>query len=541
MKRKILTLLITICLVINCFGFVVWADDEINEVDESYQEDEELSDGVAAFVIRLYDIALDRTASSDEISAWIEKLFLYEECGVSMAYGFVYSEEFQNKRYPDDVYVDKMYDMLLGRKADSEGKAYWISNLQNGMNREDIFAGFANSQEFYNLCYSYGVVSGTYIKGIGMERNAKINGFVSRLYNMCLGRRGDYAGQAMWVSGLADGSITGVDVAFGFFYSVELNDGTCNDFKYVDLLYSVLMDRMGDFDEVCDWVEILKNTSRNNVFDGFANSIEFNNICSDYGIVKGQSQYASVPDFYASREHGNLSELEDLYQLEDEIGKKYEVTIYIGDEVPSFTYEDDNGYPCYDHDTLKAALEMIDSSFELYPIELLYRITNSSVNGFDIYLVGEIGDYAGYTNKTTYIVYRADMINSQPDTIHHELSHVIDVAIDLRYPTYLNPVEWASLNPQGFNYLGNYEDFLECDYQYNHDYFIRAYATTFMTEDLATLFEYSMTYYLFNNGEPSSLTPEILAKMKYYFDAIRKVYGSDDWPEVMPWEEILYH
>lgn len=52
------------------------------------------------------------------------------------------------KTYSDDSYVDFLYTSILGRTESDEERQAWITNLQNGTNREEAFYNFLNSSEF---------------------------------------------------------------------------------------------------------------------------------------------------------------------------------------------------------------------------------------------------------------------------------------------------------------------------------------------------------------------------------------------------------
>ena len=114
---------------------------------------------------------------------------------------------------------------------------------------------------------------------------AKINEFVERLYVNCLGRNSDEEGKNAWVNILITGKATGSEVAYGFFYSREfLNLNVPND-VYLRKLYLTFLDRMPDKDGFNAWIRLLDNgRSRLEIFEGFAKSREFENICNKYGI-----------------------------------------------------------------------------------------------------------------------------------------------------------------------------------------------------------------------------------------------------------------
>lgn len=287
--KKIITTLLTFVMVFSLFSIP----------SSAYS-----NEGVEGFVARCYDIALGREPDDESLKGWCDQLRNGDACGVSVAFGFVYSPEFQNAGFDNATYVEKMYNMLLGRASDKDGKAYWVQQLDAGANREDIFFGFANSTEFFDLCSSYGIYSGYYIPGVGMQRNADINGFVDRLYRICLGRHGDMGSQAGYVQQLAAGAVNGSAVATNFVFSAEYMDNCESITDFVTTLYQAILGRNPDEPGLNAWADNYLSSywTLEQLFDGFANSAEFDSICSEYGIVKGTStlgrnipSLASVP------------------------------------------------------------------------------------------------------------------------------------------------------------------------------------------------------------------------------------------------------
>ena len=56
--------------------------------------------------------------------------------------------------------MKNLYQAMMGRGADSAGLADWVGRIAAGESREDVFYGFVGSQEFSNLCASYGIDRG---------------------------------------------------------------------------------------------------------------------------------------------------------------------------------------------------------------------------------------------------------------------------------------------------------------------------------------------------------------------------------------------
>lgn len=111
--------------------------------------------------------------------------------------------------------------------------------------------------------------------------------FVERLYKECLGRTSDAQGREDWTSLLMEGSIGGKDTARGFFFSEELMNANVSNEEYVTLLYKVMLDRTPDLQGYQTWVDLLAaGTDRMDIFNGFGDSVEFGNLCEQYGIER---------------------------------------------------------------------------------------------------------------------------------------------------------------------------------------------------------------------------------------------------------------
>ncbi len=114
-------------------------------------------DKVTLFVTRLYNVCLDREPDSEGLNNHCQALWNHSHTGSQIAYGFVFSEEFSAKNYDDATFVEYLYNAFMNRGSDPAGKADWVNRLENGATREDVFWGFANSQEFNSLCQQYGI------------------------------------------------------------------------------------------------------------------------------------------------------------------------------------------------------------------------------------------------------------------------------------------------------------------------------------------------------------------------------------------------
>ena len=169
--------------------------------------------------------------------------------------------------------------------TDTDGKANWVSLLDNGVSRAYVLKGFTDSSEFNNLCSVYGIQQGTITTSENRDKNPQVTAFVNRLYTIAMNRAADVNGLNDWTGKLLAKTKTPKQVASGFVFSQEMANRNLSNQEYVTMLYRTMMDREPDEAGLNDWVTRLQSgTSRQSVFDGFADSTEFDNIVRAYGL-----------------------------------------------------------------------------------------------------------------------------------------------------------------------------------------------------------------------------------------------------------------
>ena len=112
------------------------------------------------FATRLYTTCLNRAADQNGLMAWARQLANRRNTGVQAASGFFFGTEFTNQHVNNGEYVNRLYRTFMGREADSAGYNAWVRQLNSGTSREEVFNGFAMSNEFGNICASYGIERG---------------------------------------------------------------------------------------------------------------------------------------------------------------------------------------------------------------------------------------------------------------------------------------------------------------------------------------------------------------------------------------------
>ena len=264
---------------INLF-YMIFTPEAAEEVTP---EPEPMSD-VEAFVRRMYTVALGREAEAEGVAYWTARLLSLEDDGAAIARGFFVGDEFVGKNYSNREYLNVLYQTFFSREADTEGEAYWSSQLENGKTRESVLAGFVNSDEFFTLCADYGISRG-YLREDGSAVNSGVYRFTERLYTKVLERSGEKDGIEYWVIRMDIGACSPEDAAKSFFESNEYLGKQTSDEKYIMTLYHTFMDREAEADGLTYWKNVLNSgTDRQTVLSGFANSDEFKEIMAEYGL-----------------------------------------------------------------------------------------------------------------------------------------------------------------------------------------------------------------------------------------------------------------
>jgi len=239
------------------------------------------------FVDRLYEVALGRESESEGKAFWVDQVQSGKLTGADCAREFLNSAEFNDRNLSDEEFVKVLYQTFFNRDAEEDisGYQYWLNELKT-QGRKDVIDGFIDSTEWCNVCASYGVRSGAATaKATKASDNA--TAFATRLYTECLGREPEQEGLNFWSLALTNLEVTGTKAAREFFYSQEFIDGNYDNEEYLNRLYLTFMGREPDSNGLNYWLDLLDNdVSRDSIFDSFSTSDEFKAICSDYAILE---------------------------------------------------------------------------------------------------------------------------------------------------------------------------------------------------------------------------------------------------------------
>ena len=240
---------------------------------------------IRAFVSRLYTVALGRDAEQAGLDDWTNRLMTGQESGAQVAQGFFFSDEFKNKNLSEDAYVNVLYRTMFDRDADEGGKSNWMKSLRNGMSREFVYHGFAESDEFQNLCNRFGIIRGSVELSQARDQNENVSAFVARIYYKALNRSYlDDEGMNNWTGQILNGKDP-AEVVWGFIFSDEFKNRNLNNDQFIKVMYETYFDREADTDGYNDWMNRMNSgATREDVVNGFSGSQEFYNLVKSFGL-----------------------------------------------------------------------------------------------------------------------------------------------------------------------------------------------------------------------------------------------------------------
>ncbi|MGL5139251.1 MAG: DUF4214 domain-containing protein, partial [Beijerinckiaceae bacterium] len=106
-------------------------------------------DGVAGQGYRIYQAAFARTPDKNGLDFWVAKMDSGEAL-LNVAQGFLASSEAQAAygQAPNaGEYVSRLYQNVLGRAGEAGGVSFWTAELNNGVSKANVLAGFSESAE----------------------------------------------------------------------------------------------------------------------------------------------------------------------------------------------------------------------------------------------------------------------------------------------------------------------------------------------------------------------------------------------------------
>jgi uncharacterized delta-60 repeat protein len=201
----------------------------------------------AVFLNRVYETVLGRPVDAGGLAHWEDQLM----AGLSRTQVVATIEN--SPEYRAHV-VDQLYQRLLGRPADPGGEQLFANALANGATVEDVEAAMYGSAEYFQ------------------RAGSTTAGFLNRLYRDTLGRALDSTGNQTWTTALAGGVPRGAVAALVLASTEAIQD-------VVTGYYTQYLDRSADPGGLAVWVGQRQQGTRDEAIQaGFLGSGEFFNL-----------------------------------------------------------------------------------------------------------------------------------------------------------------------------------------------------------------------------------------------------------------------
>ncbi len=113
---------------------------------------------VTMFVARLYEKCMNRTFDTQGLTNWVSQLAAGRYGGAEVAIKFFSSPEMAEQNLSDQEFLEAAYHAVLNRDPDESGMKTWTKKLKAGTSRDKVISDFTGSQEFIDLCGSYGII-----------------------------------------------------------------------------------------------------------------------------------------------------------------------------------------------------------------------------------------------------------------------------------------------------------------------------------------------------------------------------------------------
>ncbi|HAF25981.1 MAG TPA: hypothetical protein DCG85_01560, partial [Lachnospiraceae bacterium] len=138
------------------------------------------------FVGNLYKGLLLRKGRKSEVTYWVNKLTGKELSLADVVRRFVDSDEFKARNLDDVTYVDSLYKGMFGRSPEEWELKYWLDAIANSADRDNVLAGFLNSDEFFGVRTKVRMAKGDVSNRAEVKYNQGLYEFVLRNYHIIL-------------------------------------------------------------------------------------------------------------------------------------------------------------------------------------------------------------------------------------------------------------------------------------------------------------------------------------------------------------------
>lgn len=225
------------------------------------------------FLDNVYETMLNRESDLDGKAYWNEKILSGDTGILDFLNQILSQEEFKNLEVSSEDFINKSYNLLMSREPDEDGLNYWIGELGDKPNKQkqlELINSMAHSEEFMKKINELGIVlkkveqKPSETDGVVSEQNSELDIFIKNSYEYILGRKYDNDGLNYWKDQLISKNKGAIDLINQFLSLEEFKNRNLSDQQFIEIIYKVLFNREAEKDGLNYWNSIYQKDKSSN-------------------------------------------------------------------------------------------------------------------------------------------------------------------------------------------------------------------------------------------------------------------------------------
>lgn len=223
------------------------------------------------FLDNVYETMLNRESDLDGKAYWNEKILSGDTGILDFLNQILSQEEFENLEISSEDFINKSYNLLMNREPDDEGLNYWIEELGREHNKQKqlkLINSMAHSEEFMGKINELGIILKKFEQKpseiVTPEQDSDLDIFIKNSYEYILGRRYDDEGLKYWKDQLTSKNKGALDLINQFLSLEEFKTRKLSDQQFIEIIYKVLFDREAEKDGLNYWNSIYQKDKSSN-------------------------------------------------------------------------------------------------------------------------------------------------------------------------------------------------------------------------------------------------------------------------------------
>ena len=226
---------------------------------------------IESFLDKVYNVMFEREADEEGKAYWKNQIS-NDEVGILDFLNQILSQkEFSELNHEVDVFINKVYDILINREPEEEGFNYWFNKLKDNYTNDQklsIINEISHSNEFLENINQFNI---TLKKPVKVEEPVEekvpetdIDIFIKDAYEHLLGREYDWDGFNHWKEQLTSQKKGAIDLINEFIALDEFKSRNLTDKQFIGKIYEVLFNREADGDGLEYWNSIYQKDKSSN-------------------------------------------------------------------------------------------------------------------------------------------------------------------------------------------------------------------------------------------------------------------------------------